>query len=199
MTCEIVTKTLQLITAYQALCSAWIADGIANGITGRTCTITGDLRTLCDSLYVQILEGTRIIEPNPSPPFPVDPPDGPWIDTLIEIIETITDTLEEDTDEDICSLSLNSSGGDEGFDETYSAGNGGYTIVLTYETYYQKDQIILYDQASVVLFDSGCVGTQGERVSNIAVPAGTTSIRVRVIPNCEGGTGTAWYLQIRCL
>ena len=98
----------------------------------------------------------------------------------------------------ICSLDLNSAGGDEGFDETYNAGNGGYTLILTYETYRQKDRIILYNQSNVILFDSGCVGTQGEKVANIPVPAGTTSIRVVVEPNCEGGTGTAWYLRVEC-
>jgi len=109
-----------------------------------------------------------------------------WIDGIIV------------TAEDICSLNLDSSGGDEGFDETYNANNGGYTLILTYETYTQKDRIILYNQNDDILFDTGCVGTQGEEVENIPIPVGTTQIRIVVEPNCEGGTGTLWYLRVEC-
>lgn len=100
---------------------------------------------------------------------------------------------------DICSLNLDSSGGDEGYDETFNAGNGGYTIELTYETFFQKDRIIMYSQTEAVLFDSGCVGTQGDVVEEIPIAEGITSIRVVVEPNCEGGSGTAWNLSIRCI
>ena len=100
---------------------------------------------------------------------------------------------------DICSLNLDSAGGDEGYDESFSAGNGGYTIELTYETYSQKDRIILYNQLDSIIFDSGCVGTMGEVVANIVIQEGITQIRVVVEPNCEGGYGTAWYLKIKCV
>lgn len=110
-----------------------------------------------------------------------------WIDGIVVFASSI------------CDLSLDSAGGDEGFDETFNSGNGGYTLELTYETYRVKDRIILYDNNGSILFDSGCVGTQGEAVENIAVPEGTTSIRVVVEPNCEGGSGTAWYLSVRCI
>ena len=208
MACEIVTKTLALIDEYNAMCSAWLAQGVADGITGRTCSITGDLQTLCDSLLLQLYEGTRKIKESEEsggaedlPDLPEDPATaiitGPWLDDLSTGIVGITETMiiEPDT---ICSLDLDSSGGDEGFDQTYDADGGGYTIILTYNTYWQKDQVILYDQDETTLFDSGCVGTGGSREEQIAIPNGTTSIRVQVVPNCEGGSGTGWVLSIRC-
>jgi len=97
----------------------------------------------------------------------------------------------------ICDLNLDSSGGDEGYDETFSAGNGGYTLSVQYEMYQQKDRLILYDQAGSILFDTGC--TSGGDTVLVDVPEGVTSIRVVIEPNCEGGSGTAWNLSITCI
>jgi hypothetical protein len=53
-------------------------------------------------------------------------------------------------------------------------------------------------QDDVQIFDSGCVGTDGER--NVIVPFSGTSdeIRVDVEPNCSGTRGTGWYFDVRC-
>jgi len=198
--CSIVTSVNEIIQAVRDLQDRVSILIYSVDLPNDLTTLCGDGAGLINEIYNNVVEfvlsaGSEVSETVSRPITPAEQvchtavyfyAMQTWIDGIIVIAE------------DICSLNLDSSGGDEGFDETYNAGNGGYTLILTYETYFQKDRIILYNQSNVILFDSGCVRTQGEEVANIPVPAGTTSIRVVVEPNCEGGTGTAWYLRVEC-
>lgn len=105
----------------------------------------------------------------------------------------------------ICDISLDSAGGDEGYDQTFEAGffeqTGGTIYVREFETYTQRDQLRIFSNGSeAAIYDSGCIATNRNPITNLAVtiPVGTTTLRVQVIPNCEGGSGTAWVLKIGC-
>lgn len=97
-----------------------------------------------------------------------------------------------------CTLNLNTAGGDAGYDVTYNT-TGQFTssksISVTFEAFTVKDQLIIYANGSSIL-DTGCVS--GTNYSSPTVPSGTTSVRVKVVPNCEGTTSTAWTLEIKC-
>ncbi|MEO8132785.1 MAG: IPT/TIG domain-containing protein [Betaproteobacteria bacterium] len=86
-------------------------------------------------------------------------------------------------------------GGDTPDTRTVELGKTSGTFVFTYETFAQEDQIIVRYQNNV-LFDTGCVGANG----SVPLPySGTsTQISVQVIPNCKGGTGTAWNYSVSC-
>ena len=45
-------------------------------------------------------------------------------------------------------------------------------------------------------FDTGCVGASGTQ--SISYNGASTQISVQVIPNCMGGTGTAWNYSVSC-
>lgn len=98
-----------------------------------------------------------------------------------------------------CSLNLNSSGGDAGYDVTYDVTGdfaGGGSVNVSFNAYIQKDRLILYANG-VSISDSGCIS--GTYTPTVTIPSGTTTLRVRVIPNCEGGVGTSWTLAISCV
>jgi hypothetical protein len=110
----------------------------------------------------------------------------------------------------ICDLLLDSSGGDAGFCQDYPAPPAGTIIRFTINTYTQKDRVVVTSNpvgpcspdvsgiSGTVLFDTGCVGVTG-LVKDAYVPGGSTVIRVIVIPNCEGGSGTAWDFTTQCI
>lgn len=97
-----------------------------------------------------------------------------------------------------CHLTLNTSGGDAGYDQTFDV-TGDFSadrnVYVDFESYTVKDQLLIYANA-VLVYDSGCIGAHV--TPTILMPAGTTSVRVNVVPNCEGTTGTAWLLSITC-
>lgn len=98
----------------------------------------------------------------------------------------------------LCDLNLNSAGGDEGFDQDYPASEfsaRGGNLFVEFEAYSVKDQLIL-EADSGVLYDSGCIS--GHVSPTVTLPPGTTHLHVRVVPNCEGTSGTAWVLSITC-
>ena len=93
-----------------------------------------------------------------------------------------------------CSATQNA-GADTPDMRTIELGKTSGTFVFAYETFSQQDQIIVrYNGAT--LFDTGCVGANGSK----SLPyAGTSSqITVQVIPNCKGGSGTAWNYTVSC-
>ncbi|KAE9547840.1 hypothetical protein FO519_008948 [Halicephalobus sp. NKZ332] len=70
-------------------------------------------------------------------------------------------------------------------------------ILFSYETYTIKDRItVSYEGKN--LFDSSCVGTEGEKYAPISFKGNSVEVRVDVEPNCEGTTGTAWYFTLPC-
>ncbi|CAF5032316.1 unnamed protein product, partial [Rotaria sp. Silwood1] len=46
------------------------------------------------------------------------------------------------------------------------------------------------------VFSTGCVGANG--TTTISLNDNESSLRVRVVPDCAGETGTAWYYTIVC-
>lgn len=111
----------------------------------------------------------------------------------------------------ICSLELSAAGGDEGFCQDYAAPPEGTIVRFRLNTYGQKDRVIVTSNPTNpcapniggatgdVLFDTGCVGTGGYVDYDAVIPAGSTIVRVVVIPNCEGGSRTAWNFTSSCI
>jgi hypothetical protein len=110
----------------------------------------------------------------------------------------------------LCDLVLSAAGGDEGYCRDWGAPAAGTTIRFVITTYTQKDRIIVTSNPTnprsptvaaatgTVLFDTGCVGITGVTF-NALVPTGSRVIRIIVIPNCEGGSGTAWNFTSTCI
>ena len=93
-----------------------------------------------------------------------------------------------------CSATQNA-GGDTPDTRTIELGKTAGSFAFSYETYTQEDRIIVKYGAST-LFDTGCVGANGTKTLSYS---GTSSqITVQVIPNCKGGTGTAWNYTVSC-
>jgi hypothetical protein len=89
-------------------------------------------------------------------------------------------------------------GGDVPDTRTIDLGKPGGTFVFTYDTQSVKDQMIVRYQGTT-LFDSGCVGTLGDKTVSLTYGGTSTQISVQVVPNCAGGTsGTAWSYSVSC-
>jgi hypothetical protein len=98
---------------------------------------------------------------------------------------------------DICSSSLNSAGGDAGFDATYAPMSNRGTLNFTFNPYVQKDQLIVYKNGDDVVIDSDCIGNDQNNTYSLTYQTDDI-IRVKVKPNCEGGTGTWWSIASSC-
>ena len=102
---------------------------------------------------------------------------------------------------DICSLQLNSAGGDAGFDQTYSGtitAEEGQNIYMTFETFFIRDILEVYLNGSQVI-NTGC--QRGLSSHNFIIPQGSYSVRIKVIPGwigCGDQKGTAWVLTASC-
>jgi hypothetical protein len=100
----------------------------------------------------------------------------------------------------LCDLDLNSSGGDEGYLETFAVntGNVGFDVSVTFTAFFQADRFLIQG-----IYDTGCIGTQAGRPSSVTqtvtIPPNTQNVTLQVIPNCLGGGGTVWNLSITCL
>jgi hypothetical protein len=90
-------------------------------------------------------------------------------------------------------------GGDQPETRTIELGRTSGTFTFTYNTQNIEDRMILRYQGQV-LFDTGCVGTGGNRTQTISYSGTTSTLQVEVIPNCRnpGGTGTAWAFTVSC-
>jgi len=102
-------------------------------------------------------------------------------------------------------LELNSTGGDEGYDEEFElqkrARSYEFTVVFT--AFNVPDQLTLIVNGSTI-YDSECIGTQIGQPSSVTetviMPAGAEKIRIVVNPNCAGPTsGTLWTLLLQGL
>ena len=94
----------------------------------------------------------------------------------------------------LCSATQNA-GADTPDTRTVELGKPAGTFTFAYETYSQKDQILVKYQGGT-LFDTGCVGASGSKA--LSYSGSATQITVQVIPNCAGGTGTAWNYSVSC-
>ncbi|KAI6185004.1 hypothetical protein M3Y97_00657700 [Aphelenchoides bicaudatus] len=70
-------------------------------------------------------------------------------------------------------------------------------LQFVYETFQVKDRIVVSYEGQHI-FDSDCVGTNGEKKAPINYKGKSVEVRVDVEPNCEGTTGTAWYFTLPC-
>ncbi len=86
-------------------------------------------------------------------------------------------------------------GGDAPEVHNINLGQSYGTFMFDYETYSVKDQIIV-SQGGTVLFNSGCVGQSGS--IPLTLNGFSTTITVRVNPNCDGTSGTSWNFTVHC-
>lgn len=73
--------------------------------------------------------------------------------------------------------------------------SGSFQFV--YGTYSTPDRMRIY-QDDEQIFDSGCVGTNGERKVTVTFTGFSDEIRVDVEPNCTGTLGADWYFYVGC-
>ncbi len=73
--------------------------------------------------------------------------------------------------------------------------SGSFTF--EYETYGVKDRMIVA-YGSSILFDSGCVDTNGWKSASIPYNGKNSDVLVRVEPNCEGASDTQWLFKLSC-
>ncbi|CAJ0936121.1 unnamed protein product, partial [Mesorhabditis belari] len=71
-------------------------------------------------------------------------------------------------------------------------------LQFLYETFSVPDRITVTYEGDEI-FDSGCVGTEGERTTPIGFDGNSMEVRVDVEPNCDGTTSTAWYFTLPCV
>jgi hypothetical protein len=86
-------------------------------------------------------------------------------------------------------------GGDPPEEHTIDLGQSYGSFTFDYNTVSQKDQIIVTN-GGVTIFNSGCVGES--KSIELSLKGYSPTITVRVNPNCEGGSGTAWYFTVHC-
>lgn len=94
----------------------------------------------------------------------------------------------------ICSVALNSAGGDEGYVNNFPIDLGGFTIYVIFNPYSVEDRLVISDETDTLL-DTGFIG--GSYViayAAVAVPLAARNVHVQVFP----GTDTLWTLQITC-
>ena len=86
--------------------------------------------------------------------------------------------------------------GDDTADQrSIEMGQSSGTFNFYYETYGIEDQIIVSYEGNQ-LFDTGCVGASS--TESLTYSGSSTKIRVEVIPNCTGTSGTAWNYIVNC-
>lgn len=69
------------------------------------------------------------------------------------------------------------------------------TFQFDFDTQTVQDQIIVSYEGRTLL-NTGCVGTSASR--QLSYVGNTTRVSVQVIPNCAGGTNTAWSWTAHC-
>ena len=89
-------------------------------------------------------------------------------------------------------------GGDIAETRTIELGRTSGTFTFTYDTAAIEDRMIVRYQ-NAVLFDTGCIGTQGLRTQSITFSGTSSTVTVEVTPNCRvPGSGTAWGFVLSC-
>jgi len=89
-------------------------------------------------------------------------------------------------------------GGDIPETRTIELGRTSGTFAFTYDTATIEDRLVVRYQ-NAILFDTGCVGTDGPRTQNITYSGTSSTVTVEVTPNCRvPGSGTAWVFILSC-
>jgi len=110
----------------------------------------------------------------------------------------ISSSTSEDDDDQVGRCNTQTTAGqDTPETHTFEMGQSAGTFRFDYETFGQEDRMLVIYQGGV-LFDTGCLGTGGTRTVNITYAGASTQVTVQVIPNCAGGTGTAWNFTVFC-
>jgi hypothetical protein len=130
------------------------------------------------------------------------------IPLIDELIQTIDSTIAEidglPSQCDQCkSFSISSSGGDEGFNQSYELipNDEDKSISIKFTAFSVPDQLTISVNAGTI-YDSGCIGTgsggsgQSDVTASVLLPANSTSITININPNCGEGSGTQWTLVI---
>jgi len=88
-------------------------------------------------------------------------------------------------------------GGDTADSRTIELGKTSGTFRFYYDTYSQKDRIVLSCYGGgPTLYDTGCVGKSA--TVSVSFSCSTSRITSTVTPNCAGGSGTAWEYIVYC-
>ena len=83
-------------------------------------------------------------------------------------------------------------GGDIPETRTIELGRTSGTFQFTYDTAAIEDRLVIRYQ-NAILFDTGCVGTNGPRTQSVTYSGTSSIVSVEVTPNCRvPGAGTAW-------
>jgi len=88
-------------------------------------------------------------------------------------------------------------GGDAPEEHWIDLGRPSGVFWFDYETYHQEDRITIWYEGKKK-FDSGCVGTNGNRSTQVMYSGSSTKVEVIVEPNCAGGSGTKWKFVVSC-
>lgn len=71
------------------------------------------------------------------------------------------------------------------------------TFQFEFDTRFIEDQLIVTYENNV-LFDSGCVGTNGFQSVDLTYSGNSSTVTVEVIPNCTGTVNTFWEFIVHC-
>ena len=86
-------------------------------------------------------------------------------------------------------------GGDAPEIHNINLGQAFGAFVFEYDTYDIKDQIII-TQGGRTILNTGCVGEDSSVTLNLNGSSSTISVRVN--PNCDGTSGTSWKFKVHC-
>ncbi|MEI6165927.1 MAG: hypothetical protein WCS52_01915 [bacterium] len=191
MPCDLITKIEALYAAY-------------NGLTERCCTSISPLEpdqcavsSISKAYYAvkQLMAGGSCKSMTESTGAQ-DPGEigqcmtGDWLERCEAWINGITCNDEPDLPS-VCDIALDSAGGIEGYDQTFSAQEG--TIHIEFEAYGIPDQLIISTNIATLL-DTGMMSNHLSQ--DIIIPRGASYLRVQV---AGSSSGTAWTLSVRCL
>lgn len=73
------------------------------------------------------------------------------------------------------------------------------SFIFDYETYREEDRLTIVKENEII-FDSGCVGTNGVKRIRVPFSGNQDFITVQVIPNCvnKQSTATQWKYLVNC-
>jgi hypothetical protein len=89
-------------------------------------------------------------------------------------------------------------GGDIPESRTIDLGRTSGIFGFAYDTASIEDRMVVRYEGRV-LFDTGCVGTNGVRTQTISYSGNASTVTIEVTPNCRvPGSGTAWAFVVSC-
>jgi hypothetical protein len=89
-------------------------------------------------------------------------------------------------------------GSDAGGQELIELGRAAGTFLFTYDTGGESADRILVRHDGRVLFDTGCLRTSRVETRALRYAGVSSQVTVQVMPNCDGGTGSSWTVDVAC-